>query len=203
MRHPPKTTPKAIQMADVVASTLERRAAGVPVSEIAREDGVTESAVYQRLRRAIATTREEPAAELVALELHRLDEMQRALWAAATLEPFDPGPLAGGIDTKLYAQQVSSAAKATEAILRIMKRRAELLGLDHAEMRETALARQDITGRQAQNVVGALHRIFARLNLSEEQRAMLSTVVPQEMRRLSDDVPDVVQGDVEDDDEQD
>lgn len=92
---------------------LKLRIAGYREREIAERLGVTVSAVSKMLTRALDKTREsirERTEELRAIEVERLDELIISLW-----------PRAVGIDADLLV---------VDRILKIAKRRAELLGLD-------------------------------------------------------------------------
>lgn len=88
---------------------LELRKSGVSFPQIAQELGYSgPSSAYGAVQSAIRRVLQEPAEEVVRLELARLDEMLFAVWDA----------VCGG-DT----QAIASA-------IRIMERRAKYLGLD-------------------------------------------------------------------------
>ncbi len=93
------------------AEALRLRAAGKSYAEIARALGVNESTAWRLVKREFdrlnAATRE-TAHEVRRLELDRLDGLHEALWAKAR----------------------SGDTQAIFAALRIMERRAKLLGLD-------------------------------------------------------------------------
>lgn len=190
-----RTDAAAIQRAEDQARILARRAAGATLAQIAAEEGVSESAVSHRISRALAATRAAPAAELVALEAERLDALQRALWPAAVGSPTQPGPRAKPEARRAYSLEVSSRARAAEAVLRVMERRARLLGLDDAQQRELDEARRQLPAEQGRLVWEAMHRVANRLALSDEQRARFGQVAMEELRRVA--AEQVVAGELE------
>ena len=96
---------------------LELRKAGVAYEEIARALGFKwKSGAFAAVKRALKEVKREPCQELIVLEAERLDKMQTALWAKAIRGDY------GAVDR----------------ILRIMERRAELLGLDAPEKQEVS-----------------------------------------------------------------
>jgi hypothetical protein len=106
---------------------LELRSAGLSFREIARELKVAPATAYKAVARGLAAVNagcREQAQELRALEALRLDQLQAALWERAT----------------------DGDVRAIDRILRIMERRARLLGLDEPERRETKV---EINPREA------------------------------------------------------
>ena len=96
---------------------LELRKAGVGYDEIAKALGFKwKSGAFAAVKRALKEVKREPCQELIVLEAERLDKMQTALWAKAIRGDY------GAVDR----------------ILRIMERRAELLGLDAPEKQEVS-----------------------------------------------------------------
>ena len=113
--------PSRVRAAQLQDRCLELRANGLSFREIARELKVAPATAYKAVARGLAAVNagcREQAQELRALEALRLDQMQAALWQQA-------------IDER--------DCKAIDRILRIMERRARLLGLDEPERRETKL----------------------------------------------------------------
>jgi hypothetical protein len=98
---------------------LRLRKAGKDFREIAAEVGYAgPSGAYQAFEAAMRETLREPADQVRALELERLDAMLRAVW---------PSALEGEL-------------RSIETVLRLMDRRARYLGLD-------APTKVDITAR--------------------------------------------------------
>lgn len=98
--------------------TLDLRRAGATYQEIADELGYkNRGTAYKALRRALGRTLQDSADNLRELEAARLDQLQLGSWKAAMRG--DP--------------------KAVANVLRVMERRAKLLGLD-------APAKTELTG---------------------------------------------------------
>jgi hypothetical protein len=92
-------------------TALSLRKAGRSYAYIAKELGISRSGAYQTVQAALEEIRQhyrETAHEVISLELERLDEMTRAL------------------ESKVGYGDATSIA----AALRVMERRAKLLGLD-------------------------------------------------------------------------
>lgn len=104
---PSKTSKTRIEVAERQAKALKMRVAGVPVPEIAEAVGVGTSTVYGYIQRAIERLTEEPAKEVIALELMRLDILQAGAWPEA----------------------IRGNTKKMHAVLQVMHHRAKLLGL--------------------------------------------------------------------------
>lgn len=106
-----KTKPAAIECKVKAAKAMTLRMEGTTFEEIATQCGYnSKQAAYDAVRREIEAITREPAMELVKLDLERLD----ALWQVPYL--------------KAQAGDVYSLA----SCLKIMERRAKLLGLDAA-----------------------------------------------------------------------
>lgn len=109
------------------ASVLEREATaarmrldGASYDEIASACGyASRPGAYGAVQRALARSIKEPADEIRKMELARLDRLHEAVWPVATANPPDLAAVA--------------------SVLKIMKRRAELLGLDAAKQIEGAV----------------------------------------------------------------
>ena len=113
-----RQAPSRVRAAQLEQKCLELRSAGLSFREIARELKVAPATAYKAVARGLAAVNagcREQAQELRALEALRLDQMQAALWEQAT----------------------DGEVKAIDRVLRIMERRARLLGLDEPERRET------------------------------------------------------------------
>ncbi len=109
---------QAIQVQGRQLQALELRKAGVSYEAIASRLGYRDrSGAYRAVTAALKLTLREPAEELRTLELERLDAMLLALWRRVQ----------------------AGDEKAVDRVLRIMERRARLLGLD-------APLRSELTG---------------------------------------------------------
>lgn len=106
-----KTGPNALTMAEKVQKALTLRQSGASYAEIARAMGTSTSRAHQYVTKALAEWREariEAAEEIASTEMSRIDLIQRSIWAQALR-----GDLA-----------------AIDRIIKLMERRAKLLGLD-------------------------------------------------------------------------
>lgn len=104
-----RTGTKAIETAEKERQALELKLAGFDLSQIAGQLGYTHASAAQKaIKRALRKTIQEPADELRVIELRRLDKMQAGLWRKA---------IAGDVF-------------AVDRVIKIMDRRAKLLGLD-------------------------------------------------------------------------
>lgn len=101
------------------AAALEMRKQGMTYQEIGDQFKFTAQRAHFLVNEAIKALKTEAAADVIALELARLDDLQSAQWEAA-ISRGDP--------------------KAAETILKIMERRAKYLGAD-------APAKSEITGK--------------------------------------------------------
>lgn len=98
---------RALDTMDKKLEALELRKAGNSYAEIANALGYkTSSGAYRAVMTALKKTLQDPSEEVRQLEIERLDAMLMAMWEKR--------------DKPMYADR----------ILRIMERRAKLLGLD-------------------------------------------------------------------------
>lgn len=105
----PRTDQHAIAVVERRARAVELRKAGAGYGAIARQLGYKDrSGAYRAVKAALRELVREPAAELVTLELARLDDLLLALWPEA---------------------RRGNVAK-VDRVLKVMARRAALLGLD-------------------------------------------------------------------------
>jgi len=116
---------------------LRLRSEGLSYREIAERLGVDTSTAYRRVQRALSAVPAEDVETHRALELDRLDALQRAVWDKA-------------IDGNLNA---------LDRVLAIMSRRSKLLGLDAPQRREHSL--EYFTSDQITAEVKRLERILA------------------------------------------
>jgi hypothetical protein len=98
---------RQVKAIDKTSRALEMRKSGATYALIASELGyANESGAYKAVMRALKKTLQEPADEVRMLEVERLDALLSGLWAR------------------------KNTPEVTDRILRIMERRAKLLGLD-------------------------------------------------------------------------
>jgi hypothetical protein len=109
---------KRVQSHDRKLDALALRKAGLTYQAIADAIGVTKNAAWKLVGVALKETIQEPADELRTLELERLDALSEVLW---------PMAMAGDLH-------------AHDRYIRLMERRAKLLGLD-------APVRKELTGK--------------------------------------------------------
>lgn len=114
-RNGAQTSPETAEAKIRAARALELRMEGKTFEEIAQEAGYnSRQAAYDAVRRSLAAITREPAEELLRLDLERLDKM----W---------------GIH---YLNAQAGDVQALAACLKVMERRAKLLGLDAPERKE-------------------------------------------------------------------
>lgn len=122
---------RSVDTAQRDARAAELRRDGANYQEIADRLGFSDrSRARQAVERALAATVAEPAAELRALELARLDEMWRHAWAVLKREhvAHSNGRVVH-LDGKPLVDD-GPVLNAIDRLLRIQERRAKLLGLD-------------------------------------------------------------------------
>jgi hypothetical protein len=113
---------QSIEAKEKAARALELRKEGKTFEEIAAETGYSSrQAAYDAVKRAMSALTREPATELLELELARLDTM----WGAH------------------YIKAQRGDVQALAACMRIMERRAKLLGLDAPDKSSTELTGPD------------------------------------------------------------
>ena len=103
------TSPRRLQSVDRQRQALQLRAGGATYQQIADALGYRGAAgALKAVRAGLLATLQEPADELRTLELARLDALLRAVWPKA----------------------MRGELTAVDRVLKIMERRANLLGLD-------------------------------------------------------------------------
>lgn len=152
------TTPARLTARERQLKAVELRKAGSSYPEIAAALGYANKAsAYKAVVSVLARMDQESGAEVLNLELARLDTMQRVL---------APKVLAG-------------STEAIHASLRIMDRRAKYLGLDHSEAKTAAAVEAMAVAYTAQ--VGwlqtAMVAILERLELTPEQQAAAPVII--------------------------
>lgn len=103
--------PGRLRTAELEEECLRLRREGLTHRQIAARLGVAPSTAYKRVRHGLDEINQrnvESAEQLRTMELARLDELQNAIWERAT----------------------EGELRAIDAVLRIMERRAKLVGLD-------------------------------------------------------------------------
>lgn len=114
-----KTSQRRITAVEKASESLRLRAEGCTYRAIAQRLGYKDPSGAQRaVERALQATLQEASDQLRILELERLDNLHGAIWGRA----------------------MKGEGPAVDRVLKIMERRAKLLGLD-------APSRQEITGK--------------------------------------------------------
>lgn len=108
MPGPDKTSPEAIEKRKRMVQALRLRETGAHYRQIGDALGVSTSTAHAYVSDALKELTREPAESVLQMELARLDTLTLSLWKDAT---------AGHL-------------KAIDRVLRIMERRAKLVGLD-------------------------------------------------------------------------
>jgi hypothetical protein len=103
-----KTSPRRIEAAEKHVEALQLRKAGATYQQIADTLGYSVAGAEKAVKTALADMKHEPAQELIILERARLDALLMGIWS----------------------QAVKGNQGAIDRALRIMERRAKLLGLD-------------------------------------------------------------------------
>jgi len=106
---PPRSKPANIEAHRKRIKCLEMRMQGHTFEQIAKKVGYADKgAAYKAWQTGMAEAIRVPASEALELELQRLDALLHALWSAAS----------------------KGDTQATDRVIKIMERRAKLLGLD-------------------------------------------------------------------------
>lgn len=117
-----KSSPRIITATEKQRQALEMRKAGKSFDIIAENLGYRDrSGAYRAIARALRKTIQQPAEEVRTLEVERLDAMLQAMWTQAK----------------------SGNQGAIDRVLRIMERRAKLLGLDAPTKSEIRISELD------------------------------------------------------------
>lgn len=164
-----KYTARKLTAREKQLKALELRKRGYSYDQIALSVGYTHrSAAYKAISSLLGRLDREHGPEVLELELARLDDMQRSLATKVLI----------GDD------------KAIRTSLRIMDRRAKLLGLDHNEARQADAVEAMAIAYTTQ--VGwlqtAIVAIIARMNLSPEQQAAAPVIIAGYLEEAAPDV---------------
>lgn len=147
---------------------MELRTAGAPFSEIARTVGYADAGgAHKAFKRGLRRYVQPVAEEAREVEALRLDRLQTAVWAPAMR-----GNIAAG-----------------QQVLRIMERRARLLGLDYDDW--LAGERLVLDEERVTLLAGALQGWLQQMGLDRDERAVEAT--RQMLLRLSEDRPELEQ----------
>jgi hypothetical protein len=127
----PRPTSPRIDAAERDAKALELRKDGLTYTQIAERLGISRSTAHKHVTRGLHRTRQEPADELRRLEAERLNQ----LWAEAmaVLRRRHVLVQSGKVVKDDDGQPITDDGpllQATTTLLRVMERRARLLGLD-------------------------------------------------------------------------
>lgn len=159
-----KTSRRRIEAAEKRARALELRKAGASFDQIAQQVGYgSRGRAYEAVMQGLAEVTLEPAEELLKVELQRLDAMQVGLWGKARV----------------------GDVQAVAAVLKVMERRAKLLGLDNVEARLAAVAEQELElqQRQAYAVAVALSAVMDLLSVDPGRREEVQAVFTDRLRQ--------------------
>lgn len=148
-----KASSNALNTIERQARAVELRKSGHTFQQIADELGYAgHQGAYKAVMAALKKTLQEPTDELRSLELERLDTMLRSLWPAI-------------IAANAYTPRT------VEVALKVMDRRAALLGLDapkqvedHRTVTITVMAQQlaEQTGLNEQDIIAEAEAIVAK-----------------------------------------
>lgn len=136
-----------IQVTDRRVECLELRRQGLLYSQIAAKLGVSEGTAWRHVQQGIAAIIAEPAKAVLAIELQRLDTMFQPQYEKAT-------ELGDG--------------QACVSCLRIMERRAKLLGLDVQERSQAGAAMGLAPNAPREEAIRVARAFLASLEHQEE-----------------------------------
>jgi hypothetical protein len=117
-----KATGAIIESAERTAKAIELRKSGATFKKIGDHFGISAQSAHEMVTKGLKATLAEPAAELRALAVERLDHMLAAIWKAAS----------------------NGDLRAQAMVLRIEERRAKLLGLDATQRLEEVAPAEDV-----------------------------------------------------------
>ncbi len=113
-----KISPRRVSAKIKQARAIQLRIAGASFRAIKEAVGYnSEQAAYDAVKRALERVVDVPAQELLDLELRRLDDMLRAIWTRV-------------VGRRIGDRELPAELPAVDRALRILARRAALLGLD-------------------------------------------------------------------------
>ena len=120
------TYERTLDTALLDTEALELRGAGLTYREIAARQNCDPSTALRRCTRALAAVPYEAVSEVRQMECQRLDSLTAAVWSKA----------------------MEGNLRAVDTVLRIMKRRSEMLGLDEPTRRAVEVITPDLIGAE-------------------------------------------------------
>lgn len=155
---------KGVEVAERRARVVRMRAAGATPAEISQQLGITPALVTSDINysmRKRSAELEEAVGDLRALEVEKLDTMERAAWKVLGRTHYSvsaSGNVARHPDTKEVLVDDAPTLQAIGTLLRIQERRSKLLGLDQPTRSSVEVKTVD------QSTVNAeIARVFAEL----------------------------------------
>jgi hypothetical protein len=145
------------EVAEKWAKALALRTAGATFDQIARQLGyASPSGAYEAVMSALKATLREPAESVRVMEVERLDRLMLGLWKAATATATATDPRGPDLES-------------LDRVLKIMDRRAKLLGLDAPQ--KVAATTPDGTAEAMNGLPpGGLDRLAILLTAAQERR---------------------------------
>lgn len=148
---------------------VELRKSGVTLQTIADRLGYSSASTAARaIRTAINNIPKQASQELIALEVERLDHLQAIAWSKLS-------PKGQGVNLD-----------AIPHIIKIMERRAKLLGLDHNETRIAAAIEANVIleAEKLQLLTHAFHATLITLGLTVEQQEAAPHIFAEQLQQV-------------------
>lgn len=178
-------SPRGLQRQKRIMKAVDMVIHGATWDAVAQECGWgSRGAAYHAVHRELEKRKQQPLDDLLQLELAKLNAVEKELLPRAA--------------------DAQADEKIIGAWVRLQAQRAKLLGLNDYERRSIELAekRASLDETQSRLVFEFMNRVFNRLELTEAQRALLPTVVPEELGKITAPEPiDMGELDADDDDE--
>lgn len=126
-----KATARAMTAAEKQAYALRLRRDGATYDDIARAVGYADKAsAYNAIRKALAEITREPAADVKALELARLDKLYAEAMAIVDASPLLPEDDEDADPDEAFDAAMKTRLDAIRTALKVSERRSKLEGLD-------------------------------------------------------------------------
>lgn len=143
-----KQIPEIAELTAEEQKALDLRVAGKTFPQIAKELGCSLGTAYGRVQQALAYSREAMAskgAEYRELEANRLNKLLESMWPVAIgeMQVLPKMDDEGNTRKTIEEATLEGQQKAVDRVLKIMERRAKMLGLD-------APAKTELTGKDGQ-----------------------------------------------------
>jgi len=132
----------------------ELRKSGATFKKIGDHFGISAQSAHEMVTKGLKATLAEPAAELRALAVERLDHMLAAIWKAAS----------------------NGDLRAQAMVLRIEERRAKLLGLDATQRLEEVAPAEDVKA----SLLAKLNKMAERVQQAREAQAQAQALATRE-----------------------